>query len=185
MHAKALCLSLTLLLAGCAASVPAPATAPVPVAPGVTLVLPSPAELGHSIDAVQMVTARHGGQSWVFEGRLSVRPDELRLVCLDGMGRRALTVIWSGGRLEVERAPWVPDDLRAENILADIMLMYWPEEAVRRALSGAALRQDRAGRGIGDAIAITWAGDKWNGAAHLRNDAWDYDLDVQSATVGP
>lgn len=172
-----------LTLAACAA--PVPGNAPVMVAPGVTLALPAPADLGRSIDAMQMVSARHGAEIWVFEGRLSVRPDEVRLACLDGMGRRALTVAWTGARLEVERAPWVPDTLRAENILADIVLLYWPEQVVRQSLHGAALHQDGSRRDIGDAVAISWAGDPWNGSARLHNAAWDYELNVQSATVGP
>lgn len=176
-------LFLLLALAGCATQ--PPESGAVMVAPGVTLALPAPGDLGRSIEAMQMVSAHHGADTWVFEGRLSVRPDELRLACLDGMGRRALTVVWAGGRLEVERAPWVPDTLRAENILADIVLLYWPEQVVRRSLQGAALRQDGQQRGIGDAIAISWAGDPWNGSARLRNIAWNYELDVQSATVGP
>lgn len=184
MRIKAVLL-LLLALAGCAAPPPPPPSGSVAVAPGVTLALPAPGDLGRDVDAVQMVSARHGADTWVFEGRLSVRLDELRLACLDGMGRRALTVTWAGGRLEVERAPWVPEDLRAENILADIVLLYWPEPVVRQALQGAALRQDGGQRGIGDAIAISWAGDPWNGSARLRNTAWDYELNVQSVTVGP
>ncbi|CAA7626547.1 DUF3261 domain-containing protein [Magnetospirillum sp. UT-4] len=170
-------------LAACAA--PPPPGDTVELAPGITLVLPAAAELGRSVEAVQMVTARYAEESWTFEARLSVNAKGLRLACLDAMGRRALSVTWADGRLAAERLPWVPDELRAENMLADIVLLYWPEEVVRRALKGAELSQDGTGRRIGDAVAIAWAGDPWNGAARLRNAAWNYELDISSATVAP
>lgn len=172
-------------LAACAASAPPPEPGRVTVAPGITLALPAPAALGRSVDAVQIVTARHRGDTYVFEGRLSVGPDRLLLAGSDTLGRRAMTVRWSGGQIAVERAEWLPDSLRPENILADIVLLYWPEAAVRSGLTGADLTEREGERAIGNAILVSWRGDPWNGTAHLRNLAWDYELDVRSVLVGP
>ena len=174
---------LALALAACAA--PPPPAERVTVAPGITLELPPPGDLGQSVEAVQMVTARHGGDRFVFEARLSVGPERLLLAGSDSLGRRAMTVTWSKGHVDVERASWLPDTLRPENILADIILLYWPEAVVRRALAGADLRQTATGRSVGDSIAVTWRGDPWSGTARLRNLAWDYDLEVRSVVVGP
>lgn len=171
------------LLSACTAP-PLP-VGPVTVAPGVTLDLPAPEDLGRNVDVAQMVTARHGGETVLFEGRLSVESGRLRLVGTDAMGRRAMTVTWVPGRVEVERASWLPDSLRPENILADIVLLYWPEPVVRRSLSGAGLVQNAAGRTIGDAIAVSWTGDPWTGSARLRNSAWDYELEIRSVAVMP
>ena len=172
-----------LVLVACVAS--PPLAERVTVAPGITLDLPRPGDLGRSVEAVQMVTARHGDDRFVFEGRLSVGPERLLLVGSDSLGRRALTVSWSRGRMEVERAAWLPDSLHPENILADIVLLYWPEAVVRRHLSGAGLTRTATGRAIDDVIAVSWLGDPWNGTATLRNSAWDYTLEVRSVEVGP
>lgn len=171
-------------LAACAPA-PAPTTGPVrvTVAPGVTLDLPAPAQLGRAVEAVQLVAARHDGQTMLFQSRLSVTADRLRLVTTDSLGRQAMSVTWGAAGLEAERAPWVPDGLRPENVLADIVLLYWPEAAVRQGLGGADLRQDQDGRQVGEAIAIAWQGDPWSGRATLRNRAWDYELEVRSALV--
>ncbi len=182
MRRFVLCL-LCLALSGCAV---APSLGDqVLVAPGITLDLPSPAELGRSVDVVQLVTARHDGQSFVFEGRLLIRPDRLVLVGSDGMGRRAMTVTWTAGRVDVERASWLPESLRPENILADIVLLYWPESVVRKSIKGAVLTQSVGNRSVGDAILVTWEGEPWSGGSRLRNIPWDYDLEIQSVMVGP
>jgi len=172
-------------LTACAAPPPPPDPGRVTVAPGITLALPSPAALGRSVDAVQIVTARHRGDIFVFEGRLSVGPDRLLLVGTDSLGRRAMTVTWSQGQIAVERAAWLPESLRPENILADIVLLYWPEAAVRPGLTGADLTEQAGERAIGSAILVSWQGDPWNGTAHLRNLAWEYELDVRSVLVEP
>jgi len=181
----ALALLIGLGLAACGLTPPPPEPGRVMIAPGITLSLPSPAALGRSVDAVQIVTARHQGDSFVFEGRLSVGPERLLLVGTDSLGRRAMTVTWSDGKITVERAAWLPETLRPENILADIVLLYWPEAAVRPALTGADLTEQTGERRVGDAILVSWQGDPWNGTAHLRNRVWEYELDVRSVLVGP
>jgi hypothetical protein len=171
------------LLTACAA--PPPVTERVTIAPGISLDLPAPGDLGRSVESVQMVTARHGGDSFIFEGRLSVTPDRLLLAGSDSMGRRAMTVTWTKGRVEIERAAWLPDSLRPENILADMVLLYWPEAVVRQALGDTGLIQTPDGRSVGDVIRVLWQGDPWGGLARLHNSAWDYDLEVRSVMVGP
>lgn len=182
-----LLVSAVLVLAACAA--PPPVLDRVPVAPGVTLALPSPAELGRSVEAAQLVTARHGDDVFVFEGRLSVTPQMLTMVGTDPLGRRALSLRWSGAGLEVERAPWVPESLRAENVLADIVLLYWPEASLAQHLSGAVIEAVLNGRRIrrdgADLIVVRYQGDPWSGVARLENVAWGYQLEARSTQVGP
>lgn len=176
--------ALALVLAACS-SAPPPVTDGVAIARDVALVLPSPADLGRPVEAMQMVTARRGDETHVFEARLSVDGQRLLLVGTDSLGRRAMTIEWRAGHVAVDKAPWVPDALRPENILADIVLLYWPEPVLARSLRGAAVRGDAAGRAIGDAIRISWGADPWNGQSHLANDSFGYELDVQSVTVAP
>jgi len=180
---RAAVLLLTLVLAACA-TVP-PASDRVLVAPGVTLALPAPGELGRREDAVQLVTARRDGETFVFECRLSVDGERLLLAGSDSMGRRAMTVTWSRDGIVVERADWLPETLKPENVLADIVLLYWPEEAVRRGLSGAPLIQTPQGRSVGDSIVVSWRGDPWNGLSRLVNRPWGYEIEVRSARVAP
>jgi len=174
------------VIAGCTASVPRSSES-VLVAPGVLLELPSPAAFGRRADLVQLVTARHGTEVFVFEGRLSVTPDRLVLAGTDLLGRRAMTIDWDGARMDVERAPWLPETLPPENVLADIVLLFWPEEAVRRGLDGGELAVSPTSRSIRrgseEVIAITYDGDPWTGTARLANRPRNYTIEVRSQAL--
>ena len=185
-------LALVLALAGLAGSglsgcslPPASPSLDVAIAQDVVLVLPSPADLGRRIEAVQRVTARRAGDTHVFEARLSVDAERLMLVGTDSLGRRAMTIQWRPGAVTVDKADWVPDTLRPENVLADIVLLYWPEAVLKRAVRGAPVRDQGHGRRIGDAIRVNWDGDPWSGRARLINASFGYELDVRSTTVAP
>ncbi len=196
-------------LAGCWTLLPAPETlfpvsvtplsAPVTaeptallIGPGQRLNVPRPADLGRRILATQLITLRGYGQTFVLEVNLSVTKERVTLVGLDGMGRRAVTITWTGQNVPAETAPWVPETLRPGSMLADIILIYWPEAAVRRALpDGGALLQEAHGRTIQvngkDVLRVDYGSAAgaapWNGTLHYSNLAWGYEVDVQSSEM--
>jgi hypothetical protein len=184
-------------LAGCA-----PAGAPpsglsngqVTVAPGIAFSLPPPATLGRSVEAQQLVTARYRDETFVFETRISVTPARLLVVGTDMLGRRAMTIEWTGDDLKVEAAPWMPAELRARNVIADIMLLHWPENAVR---AGVAPEATMRATGLGHRVFAVAGRDmiridrtdgvpgRWSGRWTYRNLGWGYDLDIQSIEATP
>lgn len=189
-------LALVLWLGACAALPGGGAIdARVPmIAPDKVLDLPRPADLGRRVEAAQLITASRDGQTFVFEGRLSVTPERLLLVGVDSLGRRAMTVAWTESGLEVETAPWLPPALRPGSMLADIVVLYWPEAAVRQALAptGGTLTADGGRRvvRIGEKEVLRaehdWAeGAPWNGTLRYANLAWGYEIEVQSAEAAP
>jgi Protein of unknown function (DUF3261) len=188
------------LLAGCTAILPLPAILSAPAAadptapligPGQRLNLPRPADLGRSAVATQLITASGYGQTFVLEVNLSVTPERVTLVGLDGIGRRAITIAWTDQNVTAEVAPWVPETLRPGSMLADIIVIYWPEAAVRRALpAGGELIQEPRGRTIridgNDVLRVDYgwaAGARWNGTLRYSNLAWGYEIEVQSSEV--
>jgi hypothetical protein len=177
------------LVAGCAT--PAPDDR-VRMAPGVFLRLPDAAALGRSVEAVQLVRAKHGADQFVFEAHLSVTPQRLMLACVDSLGRQALVLRWENRNLSVQAADWLPDAIHPENILADLMLTTWPIASLRAGLVGseAVLSEIAGGRSVAVAgremIRVEYAGQTiWNGAAKYRNLGWGYELDVQSVELTP
>jgi hypothetical protein len=178
-----------LSLGGCAT---APESLPADVAliaPDVRFVTPGPQELGLTLNAVQLVTARYGEEQFVFEGHVSASPQRVTLIAIDSLGRRALTATRTSDQLVFEPAPWVPESLRAANILADMAIVYWPEDAIRRALAGstATLRSGKGDRAIvidgREIVHVDYEGDPdepWNGRARYRNVAFGYALDLRS-----
>jgi Protein of unknown function (DUF3261) len=178
------------MLAGCAAA-PAPEASAL-IAPELRFAIPSPRELGYRVDASQLVTAHFRGDTQVFEAHLTVLPERLTFVGLDPFGRRALTVISTDAGITIDAAPWLPAGLRPQNILADVAIMYWPEEAVRRGLAGTAavLRADAHERSITangqEIIHVEYGprhGERWAAFARYRNIAFGYELDLQSAVT--
>ena len=162
--------------------------------PHYALLLPSPADLGRKVETTQLLTAKYKDDQYTFEGRLSISPERLVLAGVDGMGRRAMTVTWDGHDMTVERAPWLPESLRPASILADIVVLYWPEKAVRRTLApaGCALiatpksRRVRCGSAEVLRAKFDWATNaQWTGTVQYSNLAWGYEIGIQSQELDP
>jgi hypothetical protein len=163
-------------------------------APGRVLALPLPADFGRTVEAAQMLTARYDNQTFLFEGRISITPDRLVLVGVDAMGRRAMTATWDGRSLSIESASWLPASVRPGSMLADIVMLYWPEAAVGKALAPAGCkllvtaksREVRCGNDTVLSAKYDWpAGAKWNGTLHYSNLAWRYEIEAQSKEITP
>jgi YD repeat-containing protein len=182
------------MLAGCASDEMPSETLPM-IAPGHLLTLPMPGDLGRSVEAAQLITVHQEGKTYVFEGHISVTPEKFLLVGVDGTGRRALTLTWDrSGKVTAETAPWMPNAIPPGPMLADIVVLYWPEAIVRRALkeSGATLTVGNGSRTVtADGAQILraeyqeGAGPAWSGKLRYRNDAWGYDIEVQSVELAP
>jgi hypothetical protein len=163
------------------------------IAPGLELLLPTPRELGYSIEATQLITARFSDKVQVFQAYVSVSPEKITLIALDPFGNRALTVTVIDGAIHTEAAPIVPSVLHAENILADLALVYWPASSIRRRLEGtsASLYDDESERKITvdgrEVVQVKYESPhehSWAKHAHLRNIAYGYELDLQSTVTG-
>ena len=181
---------LLLPLAGCASVPPLPADTAF-IAPGVAFRIPPPSLLRDTLAAAQSVQADYGGLAMAFEAQLAISPARLDLVVLDGLGRRALTIGWHGAGVAAEPAPWLPAQVSAANMLADIALLYWPEALLRPALAAAGARLEIAPRqrsvfaGGQEVVRIEYAQPGWGGRALLRNLAFGYSLNVQSVLLAP
>lgn len=190
---KGLLFGLMQLFAGCAAlpglAASEDGNAPL-IAPGRQITLPRPADLGRAIEVTQLITAKLGGNGFTFEARLSINADRLMLVTLDPTGRRALTIRWDGRKMAVERAPWLPADVRPGNLLADIVVLYFPVPAVRQALAAAGCELAISGRtravrcDEADVLRAEYGGrPPWAAKLTYSHLAWGYDIEVQSAEV--
>lgn len=185
---------LAVIAAGCARERADPETQPQ-IAPDHILSLPQPGDLGRSVEAAQLITVRRGNETQVFEGHISVTPERLLLVGVDGMGRRAMTLTWEkSGKVSGETASWLPAAMSPGPMLADLVVLYWPEAVVRRALAGAGatLVSRNGSRSVMVNGVETLHADyrdsaqpTWSGQLHYRNNAWGYDIEVQSVELKP
>ena len=171
----------------------------VTLAPDLAMTLPPPSELGQDLHVAHLVTARYGEQVVGFEGHIEASAGHFRLAVLDLLGRKALVVDWTDDALAFDAAPWFPAGLKPQNMLADLVLIYWPAGVLQRALRAAGagfaatpgqrvvtrdgqevIRADfTPGPGPGP------AGDPIGAGVLFRNLAFGYSLDIRAAGLAP
>jgi hypothetical protein len=184
-------LLLTLFLAACA-SMPKPPPGlgdnQAVVAPKTVLTIPPPSAAGRTVDLAQSIVAKFHGQSYALDMQIAIGADRLDLVAMDGFGRRAMTVAWKDGVHSIEKAEWLPPVFRPADILASFVIAYWPDDVVRAAIKDPAVQVStkdgvrRISRGGKDLITVTYGpGEGWNRSAVLKNEAFGYEIAIQSA----
>jgi hypothetical protein len=188
------------LLAGCATSAPSPSSSPshsVELATGQAFTLPVNGwadGLAPKLSVVQQVTAQQpDGSTIAFQAVLALTPQQTRLTILDDLGRRAATITWGPDVITIDRAAWLPQAVDLRRVLVDMMLVYWPEPALRASMPSAWVLQGTAtGRSITDASSgaevittTTPPRDPWQGVATLQQHHSHYSLTIQSQRLEP
>jgi hypothetical protein len=175
-------------VAACTSVPPEAASSAVP-APKAFLERLRPADLGREFEAVQLVSVSRDDKVFVAEVRLSVRKDRLMFVAQDMLGQRLMTVTWTDSGVVEERSPNLPALVSPAGMLADLVAICGPEDAVRRALeqTGSQLVTDPGGRVIlrdgKETLRATlgWQpGARWTGRLMYRNVRAGYSVEVQS-----
>lgn len=136
------CLAMTTTLLGCAnlaSEFRGPAPAPLPPA---LVVLPTPPGYPGELAAMQSIRAAHAEGSDDFEAYLQVGPERVAIVLTLPFGPRIAAIDWSAAGIETRHERDLPPALQplAErfwpaNVLADIVMAFWPEAAVRASLA--------------------------------------------------
>ncbi len=146
-----------------------------------------------AVEVTQLLKGSYGSKKFAFQIALSLEEERLSLIGIDAVGRRAFTVKWDKNGLHSEKASWLPDALKAEHILDDLMLAYWPIEALNRPsdriVEGQYKRQVTR-NGVAW-VTITWfnkgtgltEGDRWQGRAVIENHHRSYRIEVQSQRI--
>lgn len=187
MIARRALIAASLAVAGCSAHSLEEIASAVP-ASSAFLAAMGPADLGRDVEAVQLVTVSRADKSITVELRLSVKADRMIFVAQDMLGHRLMTVRWSEAGVDVERSPNLPDTVAPAGMLADLVAICWPADAVRRALekNGASLVERESERivlsGRRETLRATigWSAARWTGRMSYRNLRAGYTVDVQS-----
>lgn len=186
---RAVVLSLAALAAGCA-STPGETGPRAHIAADVELTLPAPPGYPGPKTIVQTGRARYGERLMAFEAVLTLGAERSEIILTMAGGPRLATITWDEGGVHEDRAPFVPDDVPVENILADIFVSVWPADAVQTALpEGVTLAvAENGGRTIqrGESTIMTIAPDEANAARTIvRNEAFGYEVAIVSQIVEP
>ena len=169
-------LAMGLLLAACETSQPLPAR--------LGLKLP-PQALGAAISVQQHLKVERAGRIDELDAALEVDEQHVRLVGL-AFGQRVLTLDYDGTRLNVWRHVMLPAQVKGDDVLEDMQLALWPEQAIRAALPAGWQVQD-----AGLERKLTLNGEpvmrirysampRWSGTIVLDNQRYKYRLTIQS-----
>jgi len=116
---------------------------------------------------------------------LAISPERIDLAGL-AMGQRLIDVHFDGRAITEKRSPLLPDAVTGVRILRDVMLAYWPREALIAALPAGWRIEDSAGLrrvlyGDERVITIEYSGEpRWRGRAHLIQHRLGYSLTIDS-----
>lgn len=77
-------------------------------------------------EVVQILSGHYGDQNFQLQVRLSMSTEQMRMVGLDSLGRRAFEIKWDEQGLTSGRADWASDELQALDILKVVVITYWP-----------------------------------------------------------
>lgn len=170
------------LLTGCALF-PPQRLAPAPFAPL------TPASLGRSVQAEQILRIAYGEQSLALQCAVSVTAVETAVTCFTALGQRAFQLRHDGHSLHADAAD--AQSMAPDRILTDLQLAYWPLAALSAALpDGWQLSEPAPGvrRLRRDGVLHTevhyGAATPWNGRLWLVNFAQGYSLDIGSRSSG-
>jgi hypothetical protein len=100
------------------------------IADDLTLVLPTPPGYPEERTIIQTGRAQFGERRMAFEAVLALGFERTEIVLMMPAGPRLSTIVWDATGVHEDRAPFVPDSLPVENILADIFVTVWPEASV-------------------------------------------------------
>ncbi len=123
-------LLLAMLLTACAGGHKTPSAW---LKPGVSVRLPAPG-INPAISEQQLLTATVQGRRQSLLVLLNADGQRLTLVGLSSLGIRLFTVTYDRQGIHTEQAMALPQLPPAGQVLADIMLSYWPVEAWRAVL---------------------------------------------------
>ncbi len=131
-----------------------------PLTADVALTLPETPGYPVAETIIQTVVGNYGERRTSFQAILELSPDRVAIVLTAPSGPRIMSIDWTQAGVMVERTSLAPEELSALNILSDVFLSNWPDEAVSAALpSGFRLQSGVEGRIIaapdGDVIRIS------------------------------
>lgn len=151
----------------------------------------SPASLGHSVSALQIVRGSYGDQETTFQCIVKVDSQGLAVIGLSAQGQRLFKLRYDGEKLDAESTALAPIALDLRRVLVDLQLALWPLDALQLGFAGTLWEvsepaaQTRRLRRHGKLIAEVHyqSADPWQGLLWLSNFESDYSLVIESGPL--
>jgi len=103
--------------------------------------------------------------------------EQMRMVGLDSLGRRAFEIKWDEQGLTSGRANWVSDKLQAVDILKVVVITYWPVDTELHRM----FFEDK-----GNNLQIVYQTNRenaWNETVQIKDHKNDYEMTIISYEI--
>ncbi len=117
---------------------------------------------------------------------MQLKPGVAKISLLDPAGRRAIALTWTEHELTAQKASWVPDEMNTNDILARMIIAFWPLEHAKEGMAAdVALVKNEQGRTLRlkdtDIIAVTYSSDNpWSGQTIIDQLGSSFHLTITS-----
>ncbi len=139
MRLLGICLGAFLCLFGCRSTPGAPAGSPlVQLSDRGGVALLPPSALGCTIEARQQIEGSYRGQTYYLEAYVRADRERLVMLAFNAFGAKLFEIEHTEQAVRFSSA-LLPEGVKAEYILADFQLCYFPAAALRRSLGRAGL----------------------------------------------
>jgi hypothetical protein len=148
-----------------------------------------PSALGESIALQQHLTVERNGKIDELDAALEVDKDHVELVGL-AFGQRVLSLDYDGKELKSWRHVMLPAQVQAEDVLQDLQLVMWPQQAISAALpenwrvEDSGLHRTLSQNGQAVTVIDYSQLPRWSGVVTLENLRYHYRLTIHSVPTG-
>lgn len=136
----------------------------------------------------QLLTLRWGEQMRRFRCTVTIHPGMTRINAVDADGALVFGLQQIPGNINIERSPLLPPQVSPDVLLADMQLILWPPDTLRKSLpagfrleSHVGYRELYSGTTL-EASVDYYGSDRWDDPATLINHRYGYRLTVQPLT---
>lgn len=146
-------------------------------------------DFGRSLQLQQRVSGEYPGGRHELLCVLELHRNRVSLVGLSPQGLKLFTLQYDGNTLVIDKSPLVPKQLQPQQVLADIQLALWPEQAIKNHLDRPwRVQQDSRVRELfyenNLAAAVRYEmDDPMQGAFTLTNHNYGYSLRVETLEI--
>ena len=120
----------------------------ITIAPDLKFHLCSPEQLGKSFFASYAIDVTYKGDSHKFLAQAEVDPERAVIAGLTPFGNRIFLLTTVDGKVRYEPSPLFKVPVKPQFVMANLQLIFWPQDVLQNHITQGLLVEDRTGKGL-------------------------------------